>query len=49
MSLSPHSIDMRVGEMGDIIGGEGLASSQPEAKGVDVVELGGGNKWHISH
>lgn len=53
--LFPHSIDRREGAMGDITGGEGLASSHPEAKGLGVVELEGGelgrrgNKWHISH
>lgn len=42
---------MGEGEVGDIVGGERLASSQREAEGVDVVDGAGGvgNKWHISH
>lgn len=41
MPLNPSSIDTGEGEGRDIIGGEGWASSQSEAKGA-VVELGEG-------
>lgn len=33
----------------DLVGGEGLTSSQPEAKGGCRIGQGEGNKWHIRH